>query len=351
MKNAVLEGADRILVTGANGFIGKRVVQSLLDYGFRNIRALTRLAMSPASSVEDKGDSVEILQGNLLSPGDCLKATKDVKVVYHLAAGRGEKSFPDAYYNSVVSTRNLLDACVKNGPLRRFVNVSSFTVYTNNDKPQGRLLDEGSPVETRPTLRGNAYCFAKVKQEELAIEYARKYRLPLVTVRPGVVYGPGNEQIHGRVGIGTFGLFLHLGGSNPVPLTYVDNCADAIVLAGITPGIEGEVFNVVDDDLPSSRDFLRMYKRDVKQFRSIYVPQWMSYLLCLCWEKYCAWSHDQLPNLFNRRAWRATWKKTTYSNDALKSRLGWSQRVSTPEGLQSYFAACRDKLRITAPAA
>ena len=52
-------------------------------------------------------------------------------------------------------------------------------------------------------------------------------------VRPGYVYGQGKSAITGRVGIGSFGIFLHLGGGNRIPLTYVENCADAIVLAGL----------------------------------------------------------------------------------------------------------------------
>ena len=71
---------------------------------------------------------------------------------------------------------------------------------------------------------------------------------------------PAKQRIHGRIGMDTFGVFVHLGGSNPIPFTFVDNCADAIALAGLKPGVDGEVFNVVDDDLPSSRQFLRMYK-------------------------------------------------------------------------------------------
>src|SRR5206468_7017915 len=118
------------------------------------------------------------------------------------------------------------------------------------------VLDESCPMEGQPELRGDAYTFAKVKQDEIVEEYGKKSGIPYVIVRPGVVYGPGNESIHGRVGIGTFGVFLHLGGSNTVPLTYVDNCAEAIVLAGLKPGVDGEVFNVVDDNLPSSRRFL-----------------------------------------------------------------------------------------------
>jgi nucleoside-diphosphate-sugar epimerase len=157
------------------------------------------------------------------------------------------------------------------------------------------------------------------------------------------VYGAGNEAISGRVGIGTFGVFLHLGGSNPIPLTYVDNCADAIVLAGVTPGVDGEIFNVVDDQLPSSREFLRLYKRRVKRFSSIYLPHFASYALCSFWEWYASWSQGQLPPVFNRRRWYANWKKIGYSNRKLKTRIGWSPRISTAEGMERYFEACRRK--------
>ena len=71
------------------------------------------------------------MRGNLLSLNDCVMATKDVSVIIHLAAGRGEKSFPDAFLNSAVTTRNLLEAALVHKCLRRFVNVSSFAVYDN----------------------------------------------------------------------------------------------------------------------------------------------------------------------------------------------------------------------------
>jgi nucleoside-diphosphate-sugar epimerase len=345
-NDRLISSDAQILVTGAGGFIGKRVVGSLIERGFRKIRCLarppgSRVRMDKLLGTPSDGTRVEIFEGNLLSREDCIKICKDAQVIYHLAAGRGVKSFPDAYANSVITTRNLLDACLKHGCLKRLVNVSSFAVYTNRDKSRARVLDESCAVERCPALRGAPYCFAKVKQEEMISEYGRKWNLPYVNIRPGVVYGPGNEQIHGRVGIGTFGLFLHLGGSNKLPLTYVVNCAEAIVLAGIVKGIDGEVFNVVDDDLPSSRTFLRLYKKRVRKFPSIYVPGFLSYLLCLMWEKYSAWSESQLPNAFNRRVWHSTWKKTLYTNEKLKNQLGWRQKVPTSEGLRRYFESCR----------
>jgi nucleoside-diphosphate-sugar epimerase len=337
---------DRILITGANGFIGSRLVVSLLDRGFRNLRCFVRPSseITALQALANRGGaaSIEIMKGNLLSREDCNTAAKGVAVIYHLAAGRGEKSFPEAFMNSVVTTRNLLDATLLQQGLRRFVNISSFTMYTNRQKPSGSPLDETCPIEEHPELRGDAYCFAKIKQDEMVEEYGKKVGVPFVIVRPGYVLGPGKSAISGRVGIATFGLFLHLGGSGQVPFTYVDNCADAIALAGLKKGVEGEVFNVVDDDLPSSRRFLRLYKRNVKSFKSVYVPHFLSYALCYLWERYASWSEEQLPPAYNLRLWHASWKKTRYSNEKLKTRLGWTPKVTMADGLARYFEGCRN---------
>lgn len=340
----IIEPNELILVTGGTGFIGSRVIENLLERGFRNIRCFTRSSSKPRSAQVGSGadwSRVQFVQGNLLSRTDCEAATEGVSVILHLAAGRGEKFYPDAYMNSVVTTRNLLDAFIQNGYQKRFVNVSSFSVYTNPAASGKSTLDESCPLETRPDLRGEAYCFAKVKQDELVNEYAKEHKVPVVIVRPGVVYGPGNLAITARVGIDTFGVFLHVGGGNAIPFTYVDNCAEAVVLAGLMPGIDGEVFNVVDDDVPSSRKFLRSYKRNVRRFNSIYVPRILSYGLCCVWEWYSNWSQGQLPPAFNRRRWHAYWHGTRYRNDKLKSRIGWKQKVPSEEGFRRYFEACR----------
>lgn len=337
---------DRILITGAAGFIGSRLVQRLLDLGFRNLRCFARPS-GRVAKIEalgrqyGSGVNIEVFKGNLLSKEDCLAATEGSAVIFHLAAGRGEKSYPDAFMNSVVTTRNLLEAAFRNQCLRRFVNVSSFAVYSNVGKPNGRILDESCPVEKHPELRGDAYSFAKVKQDELVEQYGRELGIPYVIVRPGYVYGPGKRGITARVGLDTFGIFVHLGGGNTIPFTYVDNCAEAIALAGLRVGIDGEVFNIVDDELPSSRKFLRQYKKKVRRFASIYLPHAVSYALCDVWARYSRWSQGQLPPTFNRKEWHAYWKSTKYSNQKLKSKVGWMPRVPTAEGLDRYFEGCR----------
>jgi nucleoside-diphosphate-sugar epimerase len=279
---------------------------------------------------------VEILKGNLLSREDCKRAVRGVSVIYHLAAGI-DKSFAGAFMNSVLTTRNLLDAAVEEGGLKRFVNVSSFAVYSNRHLKRRTLLDESCAIESPAYARHDAYAYAKIKQDELVLDYARNNWVDCVIVRPGAVYGPGKRSITGRVGIDTFGVYLHLGGSNRLPLSYVDNCAEAIVLAGLTPGISGEVFNIVDDDLPSSRTFLRLYKKNVRRFVSIPVPFPVTYFLCMLWEKYSKWSKGQLPPVFNRNRCSSDWKGNTYSNEKIKRSLGWSPRVSFAEASRRYF--------------
>ena len=130
---------------------------------------------------------------------------------------------------------------------------------------------------------------------------------------------------------------MHLGGGALVPLTYVDNCADAIVLAGLVRGGEGEVFNVVDDQLPTSRAFLRAYKKHVRRFWSVPIPYPAAYLLCAFWAWYANRSLGQLPPVFNRRECAFAWKGNVYPNRKLKEQLGWQCRVPMHDALQRYF--------------
>ncbi len=335
-----LDRDDAILVTGAAGFIGSRVVDSLLEKGWKNIRCFVR----PSSDLDQVRKSiakhpaarVEIIKGNLLSPDDCIHAVKGVKVVIHLVTGRG-KLFSACYQNSVITTRNLLDAIISESTKIRLVNVSSFAVYSNFKLGRGKLLDENCTLENNHKERYDAYVYAKLKQDELVEEYSSKYGLRFATIRPGYVIGPGKEGIPGAVGIDTFGIFFHIGGSNKVPITYVDNCADAIALAGVAEEMDNQVFNVWDDDLPTSRQLLKRYKKEVRRISSFRVPYSLFYLFCKFWEWYVRYSKGQLPAVFNRRFCAFQWKGHSFDNRKLKERIGWKPKVGMTQALDQYF--------------
>lgn len=333
---------DLILVTGSNGFIGAKVVEILLEYGYRNIRCFVR----PSSRLErlvktiarfDGGKDVELVTGDLISTKDCQKAADQVSIIYHLAAGI-EKSFAGAFMNSALTTRNLMDEFLKFGKPKRLVNVSSFAVYSNIALKRGELLDETCPLENAPQERFDAYGFGKLKQEELVRQYGIDRKLPYVIVRPGAVFGPGKRELSGRVGINTFGFFIHLGGSNQLPLTFVDNCAEGIVLSGLKSGVDGETFNIVDDEPVTSKELLAAYKSAVQPFFSLRVAYPLAYGFSWAWEKYSEWSKSQLPPVFNPRRCAAEWKGNRYSNRKLREQLGWRPRVPMKQAMKVFLA-------------
>jgi nucleoside-diphosphate-sugar epimerase len=341
-SDTIIDREAPVLVTGAAGFIGRRVVHSLLNAGFRNVRCLVRSISKSGDllglSRNQSGSQLQIIRGNLLSRDDCIAAARGMAVIYHLAASTGEKSFPDAFMNSALATRNLIEAFLHNGNPKRFVNVSSFAVYSNLGLKRGAVLDETCPLEDSPQQRFDPYAFGKLKQEEIVRKYGTEKKLPYVIVRPGTVFGAGKQALTGRIGIDTFGFFMHLGGSNQLPLTFVDNCADAIVLAGLKRGVEGEVFNIVDDESITSREFLTAHKRAVGNYFSVRVPYPVAYLSSLAWENYAKWSKGQLPPVFNQRRCAAEWKGNRFSNAKIRNRLGWRPRVPMNKALEAFFA-------------
>src|SRR5438132_4783374 len=195
----IVSPEDRILITGSSGFIGAKVVEILLEYGFSNLGCFIRPSshLGRLQEILDKcpgGKNAELIKGDLLSRDDCRRAAEGVSVILHLAAGM-EKSFAGAFMNSALATRNLMDAFLQFGEAKRFVNISSFAVYSNLGLKRGALLDENCPLEEAPQKRFDAYGFGKLKQEKLVREYGEKYKLPYVILRQGYVFGPGKTEL------------------------------------------------------------------------------------------------------------------------------------------------------------
>ncbi len=332
----------KILVTGAGGFLGKRIVERLLVHGQMDVRCMLR-DTGKARGLEEiaeryPGARLEMVAVNLRNPAEIADALAGCGMVIHAAAAL-KGSPAEMFMDSVVASRNLLDAVVAMAEKPRVVLVSSFGAMGVSDLGRGAMVDERTPMETKPELR-DVYSYSKLRQEKLFWEYRERYGLELVVLRPGVIYGPGGGHFSNRVGLNLFGMFLHLGGSNVLPLTYVENCAEAIVVAALSAGADGEIYNVVDDDLPTSRAYLGMYKRRVKTLRSVPVPYFGLMAVSRMVERYSRSSKGQLPAIFTPYKTRAMWGGNRFSNAKLKG-LGWRPVVSTAAGLETSFAAFR----------
>ena len=168
MDNKNIIGPDElILITGSNGFIGSRVVETFLCHGYTNLRCFTRPSsnLSRLNSIISAYPSakIDVINGNLLSVKDSNRAAAGASIICHLAAGI-EKTFPGSFLNSVITTRNLLEAVARSKCIKRFVNISSFAVYSNIHAKSNSLFDETCALEDNFTARNEAYCTLKLSR-------------------------------------------------------------------------------------------------------------------------------------------------------------------------------------------
>src|SRR3954463_2012679 len=229
----------RALVTGANGFLGRHVVNALRAGGIE-VGAMVR----PATHVEALGwpSCVEVFRADLRTSRELVRAFEGVDVLLHLAAvvSGGEDA---QFAGTVVGTERLLDAMAASA-CRRLVLCSSFSVYDYSSVY--RTLDEDSPLHRAPNVyTRDGYTIAKSWQERVTRCFAEKHGWDLTVLRPGFIWG----RDHGYLAaLGQqFGRHhLVIGPQTGIPMTHVENCADVFALAAVDPRARGQTLNVVD---------------------------------------------------------------------------------------------------------
>jgi nucleoside-diphosphate-sugar epimerase len=321
-----------ILITGAAGFIGRHTVAAARRHGHA-VHALVRSeASKPANWADDP--MITSFATDLALPGavDVLgDALNGVTTVIHIAASLTGDTTGQAR-DTLQATDSLLAALTgRAGKMPRLVLVSSLAVYDTSKVPRGGMLDENTPLETRPDHR-DAYCRAKLVQEQAVRGAAQKHGFELRIMRPGAVFGPGRLW-NGHLGLAFGGVVVRLGAGGEVPCSFVGHCAEALVLAAERPFEQSggaarsakgrvEVVNVVDDDLPSRARYLNVLR----------TSGWPRFVIPGSWRLLAAFAsvlsvtgrHGQkLPGLLRPAVVEARLKPITYSNARLHDLLGW----------------------------
>ena len=239
----------RVLVTGAPGFIGRRVVARFLERG----SAVTSFSLPGEGALPEWQDRVAMHHGDLAEPRALDVLTGPFDTIVHLAAPVGLAGEYERQWRVIVDgTTRVAEAAAR--WRSRLVVASSIAVY-------GALIQ--SETCTEETGHGpwqGAYGRAKQGQETVALQLAAAHGLPLTLIRPANVYGLGGASAWGdrlleairASGGGVIGDAAR----NLAGLVYVENLADAIVLAATHPAAIGRTYNVCDENGVTWRRFM-----------------------------------------------------------------------------------------------
>ncbi len=235
-----------ILVTGAGGFIGNRLVEKLTVNGAK-VRAFVRytsraeiglLKLLPPEILE----KVEIIRGDLRDYSAVEQAAKGVDTIFHLGA---LISIPYSYVHpvetvqtNVLGTMNILEACRK---------TDAKLVHTSTSEVYGTALRV--PIDEDHPLQGQSpYSASKIGADKLVESYFRSFDIQTITIRPFNTYGPGQSN---RAVIPTIitqalsGDVVRLGNLEAVrDFTYLDDTVDGFLLAGQAEVWDGETYNL-----------------------------------------------------------------------------------------------------------
>lgn len=211
----------RVLVTGGGGFLGQAIIRRLVARG-DDVRSLQR-----SESPELTSMGVECIRGDIADAGAVRQATAGCEFVYHVAAKAGVWGpYDDFHRANVVGTENVLSACQAH-KIGKLVFTSSPSVVFDGKDESG--IDESAPY---PTHYLAAYPKTKAMAERLVLA-ANSPQLATVALRPHLIWGPGDNHLFPRlVQRARQGKLRRVGdGKNIVDTTYIDNAADAHLMA------------------------------------------------------------------------------------------------------------------------
>jgi nucleoside-diphosphate-sugar epimerase len=218
----------RALVTGGGGFLGKAIVERLRARG-DHVQSFSR-----GDYPELRALGVPLFQGDLTDPNSLSRAAEGCDIVFHVAARPGIWGpYREYYLTNVVGTENVLAVCRQLG-IARLVYTSTPSVVFDGKNQEG--IDESAPY---PNHYHAYYPQTKAQAERLVLQ-ANDSGLSTVALRPHLIWGPGDHHLVPRIiARARSGALRRIGsGVNLVDCVYIDNAADAHILAAdrLSPG-------------------------------------------------------------------------------------------------------------------
>ena len=317
--------AQPVLVTGATGFIGSRVVHKLLQNGI-DVKVL---ALPNEATPSEWKDKVEIVRGSISDPGAVERATRGAKTIIHLVAIVTDWGDEKKYWEfTVEGSRLIFEQATKNKA--RVVLAASIAVYGD------KIHSQSCPEETGYGKAFGPYSRTKQAQEKLAWDYYKNKNMRLTVVRPANVYGPrSGPWLHDVVNVIRSGApCLISGGKMNAGLAYVDNVADILILAGSTEKTIGRAYNACDGLDVTWRDYFTDIAGMIGAGNPKSLPRPLAVFgACLLEGIYRLFGIQKRP-LLTREALNLVGSDNRIPIDRVRNELGYTPQVSYAEGLK-----------------
>ncbi len=320
----------KILITGAGGFIGSHLVDTLLRSGVPATR-IRILLWNDEKLTNLPQEDFEVFRGDIRDAKLMMKITKDVELVYHLAAridfdGKTYEEYEDV---NVLGTQYLLDGCKVNG-VSKFILYSSIGVYG--------LPAATGPIEnwdeTHAPTYTNFYGKSKWEAEERVRAAHASFKLPYAIIRPASVYGPREKgptlALYKAI---QRGFFLRIGnGLNKMHYVYVQDLVDATMLAAKSKISDGE-YIIAGPKPPTFNEVISAVAKSIgKSEPTLWLPTKVALLIA----QICAIVNKvfslNLP-LFPSRV-RTMTTPYYYSTAKAKKKLGYTPKIGYKEGFK-----------------
>ncbi len=312
---------ERVLVTGATGFIGSHLVEELLWKGYE-VAALIRTSSDLRWLRGKKG---EFIYGDLLQDGN-IPPLDGFSYIFHLAGVTRVVRREGFYRVNQGGTERLVDAARKAGGIKRFV-------YLSSQAAAGPSSPEGAQREEEPPSPVSPYGESKLRGEEAVLSY--RDEIPVTVLRPCAVYGPRDEYMYEYFKVVSRG-FMPFIGKEPVflSLCYVDDLISALMLAIMLDHPSGEVFFIADGEKYSLDFFADVVSSALNvRLRRIKVPVWVAWVYALVAEGRGIVMRRPAP--FQRSKWaEAVQRNWVCDITKAKKKLGFRPRFRLEAGVR-----------------
>jgi UDP-glucose 4-epimerase len=324
------------LVTGATGFIGRRLVDTLRRRGVKVV-ILTRDARK-TETLWSSG-SIKGICADLSSDVDLREACQGVESIYHLAghAHAADQDSPGAahlhFEITVNGTRRLLEAATAAG-VRRFVFLSSVKAMSEGSDD---CLDEATAVAPTTT-----YGRAKLEAERLILAAGRERGMHVCVLRLPLVYGPGNKgnipRMIAAIDKGWFPLLPET--HNRRSMVHVDDVVQALLLAAETPAANGQVYIVTDGQIYTTREiYVAICRALDRRVPARPVPAWSLRAGAAVGDALEAIAGRRMP--LNSGTLEKLLGSAWYSSEKIRRELGFRARHTLLDALPKMIAEYR----------